>query len=85
MQPREAEVTKTRAVACGKRGTVHSRKSIQAFLRMCSMRRGLIKDFTDEAAKAYIRGDDDAYIGALNSADALLTGLLNDDDEEDEE
>lgn len=44
-----------------------------------------IKDFIDEAAKAYIRGDDDAYIGALNSADALLTGLLNDDDEEDEE
>lgn len=43
-----------------------------------------IKDFMDEAAKAYIR-DDDAYIGALNSADALLTGLLNDDDEEDEE
>ena len=41
-----------------------------------------IKDFMDEAAKAYIRGDDDAYIGALNSADALLTGLLNDDDEE---
>lgn len=36
MQPREAEVTKTRAAACGKRGTVHSRKSIQAFLRMCS-------------------------------------------------
>lgn len=44
-----------------------------------------IKDFMNEAAKAYIRGDDDAYIGALNSADALLTGLLNDDDEEDEE
>ena len=44
-----------------------------------------IKDFMDEAAKAYIRGDDDAYIGALNSADAILTGLLNDDDEEDEE
>lgn len=44
-----------------------------------------IKDFIDEAAKAYIRGDDDAYIGALNSADALLTGLLNDDEEEEEE
>lgn len=44
-----------------------------------------IKDFMDEAAKAYIRGDDDAYIGALNSADALLTGLLNDDDEEEDE
>lgn len=44
-----------------------------------------IKDFMDEAAKAYIQGDDDAYIGALNSADALLTGLLNDDDEEEDE
>ncbi len=44
-----------------------------------------IKDFMDEAAKAYIRGDDDAYIVALNSADALLTGLLNDDDEEDDD
>lgn len=47
MQPREAEVTKTRAVACGKRGTVHSRKSIQAFLRMCSMRRGLARERLD--------------------------------------
>ena len=44
-----------------------------------------IKDFMDEAVKAYIRGDDDAYIGALDSAKALLTGLLHDDDEEDEE
>lgn len=44
-----------------------------------------IKDYISEAEEAYIRGDDDAYIGALNSADALLTGLLNDDDEEDEE
>lgn len=44
-----------------------------------------IKDFMDEAAKAYIRGDDDAYIGTLNSADALLTGLLNDDDGEDDD
>lgn len=44
-----------------------------------------IKDFMDEAAEAFLRGDDDAYIGALDSADALLAGLLHDDDEEDEE
>lgn len=44
-----------------------------------------IKGFMDEAAEAFLRGDDDAYIGALNSADALLTGLLNDDDEEEDE
>lgn len=47
MQLREAEVTKTRAVACGKRGAVHSRKSIQAFLRMCSMRRELARERLD--------------------------------------
>lgn len=46
---------------------------------------GYIKGFIDEAAKAYIRGDDDAYIGALDSAEALLTDLLHEDDEEDEE
>lgn len=44
-----------------------------------------IKDYISEAEEAYIRGDDDAYIGALHSADALLTGLLNDDDEEEDE
>nr|DAE16581.1 MAG TPA: hypothetical protein [Podoviridae sp. ctiwu7] len=41
------EVTKTRAVACGKRRTAHSRESIQAFLRMCSMRRGLARERLD--------------------------------------
>ena len=46
---------------------------------------GYIKGFIDEATAAFLRGDDDAYIGALDSADTLLTGLLNDDDEEDEE
>lgn len=43
-----------------------------------------IKDYISEAEEAFLRGDD-AYIGALDSADTLLTGLLNDDDEEDEE
>lgn len=44
-----------------------------------------IKDYISEAEEAFLRGDDDAYIGALDSADTLLTGLLNDDEEEDEE
>lgn len=44
-----------------------------------------IKDYISEAEEAFLRGDDAAYIGALDSADTLLTGLLNDDDEEDEE
>ena len=44
-----------------------------------------IKDYISEAEEAFLRGDDDAYISALNSADALLTGLLNDDDEEDDD
>ena len=43
-----------------------------------------IKDYISEAEEAFLRGDDDAYVGALDSADTLLTGLLNDDDEEDE-